>query len=400
MNAHSTPPIRVAALLAMTMALAPFATDTFLPAFPVMADALHTNIHTIALAIPVYMLVLALGQLIAGPLSDRFGRHRVMLSGLFIFAIASALIANVRSVEQLLSLRALQALGGGSAMVCVPALIRDHMSGKDAARFFSLVGLMMILAPAVAPSIGSILLEQFSWPSIFVFLTLYAGITIILMKLLLFNSSYQARVRVLNVKVWKRCAAVLSTAPARPFLLLQGLSFSILLLFIVHSSFIYQGSFGVSHQVFSLLFGANVVLMIVMNLLNRYLLNFIAAEKILRFSLSLQALGIVCLILLSLNQAPLWAFVSAMVLTVGTMGAISPNIQALFMDHFAEHGGTASAVLGATQFAMSGAIAAVSTLLPELVLTVICCQAACSVMCLVLIWSRSIDHDTPSHASA
>ncbi|HET6564713.1 MAG TPA: MFS transporter, partial [Xanthomonadales bacterium] len=161
-NQH--PHLGIAILLAMSMALGPLSIDAYLPAFPVIAQELRTSIHDVSLSISLYVFVLAAGQLVGGPLSDRFGRGKVMLTGLGIFALASALIARVDTLEQLLWLRALQGFGGGWIAVCVPAIVRDHLSGREAARFFGLIGLILMLAPAIAPSIGSFMLLQFNWP--------------------------------------------------------------------------------------------------------------------------------------------------------------------------------------------------------------------------------------------
>jgi DHA1 family bicyclomycin/chloramphenicol resistance-like MFS transporter len=381
-------PLNFVLLLAMTMALGPLAIDTYLPAFPGMAKSLQTSVHQISISIPVYIFMLALGQLIAGPASDRFGRQIIMLLGLIIFAIASFLIAHISNLNELLFLRAIQAFGAGWAAVCVPAMVRDRLSGVEAARFFSLIGLLMVAAPAVAPSIGSLLLNQFGWPSIFLFLSLYAVLLVILLKFLLFNQGHSQAKTHASMSIWARYRSVFAVRPALRFMFLQALSFSIMLLFITHSSFIYQQHFGASSTAFAFLFGANIVFMLLMNLLNRQLLHYKSAKEILRWSLSLQGIGIVLLLLISSSTEDLWLFLPAMVITIGAMGAIMPNIQACYMDFFEQHGGTASALLGATQFSIAGLISAASTLMPETVLSVIVAQAGCSFICLVLIWRR------------
>ncbi len=387
---HSPHPhFRVALVLAMATALGPLALDTYLPAFPAMAASLDTGVHQISLSISVYVLMLALGQLIAGPLSDRLGRASVMLTGLGIFGVASLLISRVTSLEMLILLRALQALGGGAAAVCVPALVRDRLSGNEAARFFSLIGLIMIIAPAIAPSLGSFLLSAFGWPGIFLFLALYAAFVAVLVKVQLFSGQSPRPIQHHHSSVWQRYRAVFSVRPAMRFMFLQGLAFATMLLFITHSAFIYQEHFGASPTAFALLFGANVALMIVINLSNRKLLQHFPAVRVLRWGLCLQGVGILLLILV-VNLAPtLWLFLPAMMITVGAMGAITPNIQACFMDYFAEHGGTASALIGATQFSLAGAISGLSTLLPATIGWVVFAQAVCSLLCLALILSKS-----------
>lgn len=379
--------LSIAILLAMTMALGPFSLDTYLPAFPVMAQSLSVSVHEISLSIPVFVFVLAFGQLVAGPLSDRFGRGFVMLSGMAVFALTSAAISRVQSIDMLLLLRAVQAFGAGWATVCVPAIVRDRLSGPEAARFFSLIGLLMIIAPAIAPGVGSIILLQFAWPAIFILLAIYAFVVVVLLKMLVFSGQHVQPMHNAAVSVWQRYRAVFATRAALRYMFLQTLCFAVMLLFITHSAFIYQQHFGASPTTFSLLFAANIVFMMAANLCNRHFLKTIPAKRILRWSISLQAAGIALLITVMALLPKLWLFLPAMMITIGAMGAITPNTQACFMEYFAEHGGTASALMGATQFSLAGLIAAASALLPETVMAIILSQAAVSLICLLLVWT-------------
>ncbi|MGL5285141.1 MAG: multidrug effflux MFS transporter [Aeromonas sp.] len=383
------PNLRFATLLAMTMALGPFALDTYLPAFPAMAQDLGCSVHEISLSISVYVFVLAFGQLVAGPLSDRIGRANVMLSGLLIFAMASALLTVVSTLPMLLLLRAVQAFGAGWAIVCVPALVRDRLHGREAAKFFSLIGLIGVVAPALAPSVGSTLLARFAWPGIFVFLALYGLLMALLLKRMVFvggvgAASPQSHPMTLTA----RYGSVLANRPALRFLFIQAFSFSVMLLFITHASFIYQQHFGATPGQFSLLFGANMVVMLTVNIANRKLLNHFTPQRILALGLLLQGAGLLALILVTLFAPSLWLFLPAMMLTVGVMGAITPNTQACFMEYFTHNSGTAAALIGAAQFLFAGVISAGSALLPGSVLVIVLCQAACSAVCLLLLAMR------------
>ena len=132
-HSQARPQVGVAILLGMTMALGPLAVDTYLPAFPAMAESLAVSVQEISLSISIYVLMLALGQLVGGPLSDQWSRKGVMLSGLTIFGLASFGISRVQSNDMLLALRAVQAFGGGWTTVCIAAIVRDRLSGVEAA---------------------------------------------------------------------------------------------------------------------------------------------------------------------------------------------------------------------------------------------------------------------------
>lgn len=379
--------LKVAIILAMTIALGPFSLDTYLPAFPVIAASLQVSVHQVSLTISVYIFVLAVGQLCGGSLSDHFGRSKIMLFGMGIFAVASFLLVFAENLSEFLILRMLQAFGGGCAAVTVPALIRDRISGSEAAKFFSLIGLLMVLAPALAPNIGALILNFIDWHYIFIFLGVYALSVIVLLKTYVFRNE----VKVLQqekVNVWERYKQVMSNRSAMRLMFIGSLTFSVLMLFITHASFIYQQHFGVSPQLFSILFSSNVVLMLLMNIANRKLLNHFTPEVILRWSLGLQACALVLLLLVTLLYPQLWFFMAAVVLTIGFMGAISPNIQACYMEYFSTNTGTAAALKGATQFSLAGLISAASTLLPESILSIVLAQALCLSIALILLWAK------------
>lgn len=389
MTAARSRRFRTAVVLALAVAIGPFAVDTYLPAFPVLADDLGVSVHEVSLSIAVYVFVLAFGQLVAGPLSDRLGRQAVMLAGMAVFAGASAVIATVDTLGGLLGWRMVQAFGAGAATVCVPALVRDHLSGKAAARFFSLIGLVMIIAPAIAPTLGTLLLAGFGWPGIFVFICVYALVVMVLLRRVVFRHIEPRHgLAGARISVWRRYVFVLSTRPALRYIALQSLSFTILMLFVTHASFIYQQRFGASPGLFAMLFAANVLVMMALNLVNRWLLHRYESVQVLRWGITLQATGILAMATLLWGAPGLWTLVPGVMLTVGAVGAISPNTQACYMEYFSQHGGTAAALMGAAQFAIGGAIGGASALMPESVATVIAMQAACSLICLALVWGR------------
>ncbi|MET0067063.1 MAG: multidrug effflux MFS transporter [Candidatus Thiodiazotropha sp.] len=373
-------------LLAMITALAPLAIDTYLPAFPAMSEHLGVSSHALSLTISVYIFVLSFSQLIGGPLSDRIGRSPVVLSGLVIFSLASFAIAVSDNLQTLILLRGVQAFGGGWAMVCVAALVRDHVSGREAAKIFSMIGLIMVAAPAFAPSIGSLLLGLSGWNLIFLFLGAYGLFMMLALKQTLFKGPNRIPLPA-RTSPLAGYRAVFATRPALRFILMQALAFSVMLLFITHSSFIYQEHFQVGPSLFALLFGANILVMTAMNLTNRQLLNHFTPRQILRFAITLQALGILALLLILILAPRLEFVVPAFMLSIGAMGAISPNNQASCMEYFPTHSGSAAALMGATQFSVAGVVSALSSLLPEQISAIVLAMAGCSAVCLILVWS-------------
>ncbi|SPJ32526.1 multidrug effflux MFS transporter [Kushneria phyllosphaerae] len=379
--------LSLAVVLALTAAIGPFSLDAYLPAFPAMAESLGVSISDVSLSVSVYIFTMSIGQLIGGPLSDQLGRQKIMFSGLILYSVASLLIWQSEQLESLLAFRALQAFAAGWTLVSVPALVRDRVQGVEAARLFSLIGLIMVVAPGIAPTVGGLLLSLGGWSFIFLFLALYALLVIPLLKLVAFKKTGAAPKGAPGPKVniLRRYAQVLATRQALPFLFWQAASFSVLMIFVTHASFVYQTHFGANEHTFGLLFGANVIVMLIANLTNRSLLERFGSRRILRGATCIQATAIVVLILASVFDAGLYVFLPAMMVSIGMVGAIAPNIQATFIEYFGVNSGTAAALLGASQFGIAGIVSALSSRLPTSVTAVVLAMAACSAVCLCML---------------
>ena len=373
--------LRLAILLGMTVALGPLALDTYLPAFPRIAAGLGVDHAAVGLTLSAYVVVLGGAQLVGGPLSDRYGRRRVLLGGLTVFAAASLMVAAADSLGEMVAWRIVQAVGGAWCAVSVPAIVRDRARGTEAARLFGLIGLVMFVAPALAPSIGSLVLAVTRWPGIFVLLAVYAALLAVLLRFALFRRLPPGeRSRTPLHTLATNYLTVFRSGATMRFVAIQGLAFSVMLVFITHASFIYQEWFGLSNTAFSLLFGANIAGMACINLLNRRLLVTHHSTVVLRAAVAVQALAVATLAVLGLGDPPVWAVAGSIIVAVACMGAIAPNNIANALEFFPTLGGTAAAVLGATQFAFAGSVSALSTMLVDGTLApVVLTMAACSI---------------------
>lgn len=377
--------------LALTMMLGPFSLDAYLPAFPELARTFNTTTQQVALSISVYVFSLAIGQLLGGALSDKHGRKPILLSGLAIYAASCVALAMTTKLELFLVLRVVQAIGAGWTLVSVPALVRDRVQGLEAAKLFSLMGLIMAIAPAIAPGLGSLLLKLGSWQVIFMFLAVYAVAVVPLLFINVFRAEAAPVVAsagaLANAKLSAiaRYLGVLKNKSGLYFIAWQVGAFSVLMLFVTHASFIYQEHFQQSQTAFSMLFSANIIAMFVINLTNRALLSRLSPMRVLQLASALQGVAITVLVLAALFNWPLYIFVPAMMLTVGAMGAISPNLQACYMEHFPSSGGSAAAVLGAAQFGLAGALSGLSSFLPHTVPAIVSAMAACGAVSVLLM---------------
>lgn len=388
MHRETPVPLSMVFALGFTMMLGPFAIDTYLPAFPLLAESLGVEIHAIALSISVYMASFAVGQLVGGALSDHFGRRRILVIGLLAFSASSLLLTTIDTLAGLLTGRVLQAFGAGWAAVSIPALVRDRVHGRQAAKLFSMIGLVAIVAPAIAPSIGSLLLQFGSWEIVFAFLGLYALALQPLLAVTVFRGPQRPREVSTPGSMLRRYREVLRNHQALPFIGWQTSAFAGLIVFVTYASYIYQMHYGASEQVFALLFACNIVSMFAFNLGNRFLLNWFAPLRILQGATVIQLLGAVFLVAVAASNGPLEWFLPAMMLYAGTLGAISPNNQACYLEHFPQHSGTAAALMGTTQFGIGGLLSGLTTLLPHTLLSVSLCIAACGFAGgIFLLWS-------------
>ena len=371
----SAPSIRsLAILLAMLTAVAPFAVDMYLPAMQAMALDLATPIHYVEISISTFLFGFAIGQLIGGPASDRFGRKPMIALGLTLFSITSLLLTQTESIDQLLFLRAIQAIGGGMATVNSSAMIRDLFAGDEMAKVLSMVAIVMMSAPLIAPMLGAFVVKFFDWQAIFLCLSIYS---ISVMLLLLWrlpetnpreakskNKAFQDKE--IKPSLWQSYKRVLTHRQAMGYIVAISFAFSGMFVFITSSAFTYLEYYSVSVQLFPFLFGANVLVMMLMNRINVWALNHYASTHILTVGLLIQLTCGIALIVASYCQADLYLIVALNMLFVGSLGLIAANATAGALNFFPDISGTATAVIGVTEFTLGAIVGIFWSYLHEL----------------------------------
>ncbi|MEQ8286769.1 multidrug effflux MFS transporter [Thalassospira sp.] len=349
---------RLAILLAALIATAPFAIDTYLPAIPAMAADFGTPTHAVEVSISTFLIGFAFGQLIGGPLSDRIGRRPVAMVGLVIYIITSAIITGVESATALNVMRFIQAIGGGFALVVVGASVRDLYDGKEAARMFALIAVIMMIAPLAAPTVGSILLVWFNWQAIFVLLVVYGSVMLVIVGFKMPETTklrprYAGPAR----RVWWTYLEVLRTRKAVGFMLTHTGASAVMFSFLTDSPFMYIDFFGVAPSQFPYLFGANIAIIVLCNRLNNPLLRRMELHQILKIGVGIQLCAVIGLFLaINVFEPSLYSVVPLIMFSVGMIGLTAPNATASFMQYFPHIGGTATALMGTIQFA-TGAVA-------------------------------------------
>ena len=386
---------QMAALLAMLVAIMPFSVDAYLPAIPAMADSLGADIHRIEQSLSTFMFGVAAGQLVGGSIADIKGRRVVALTGLVVYIASVIGLVFIRSADELLLLRMVQAFGAGMTVVVVGAIVRDNYEGNKAAQMFALIGIIMMGAPLVAPMLGAALKALGGWRLIFGFLALYAAIVWGLLYRFLAKPVHTDAV---NRSIFRTVAAryrhVLSTRPALGFLFFQAFSFSSMFVFLTESSFVYMNLYGLSAHAYAWVFGLNIITMATFNRITAWKLKTGSdAQDILKWGILIQLAAntlMVAAVMLT-GMPPLWWLVGCVMVSVGTQGLIVANTQACFMGYFKEEGGSANAVLGVCQSLIGAAVGMLTTWLhngtPQVMAGMMLAATVCGIV-LLLAFSR------------
>jgi len=342
--------ILLVVLLAALTSVTPLAIDTYLPSMPEIARYLHVGIEKIEMTISIFLLFFALGQLIGGILSDRIGRRMTALIGLGFFTAADFALYTTSTLEELYFFRALQALSGGLAIVNSSAIVRDLFHGKEAAKVFSTIASITMIAPMIAPALGALVISYFSWNYVFLFLGIYSSAVFLIIFLYLPETGTKT-----HTKIFEAYKRVLSHKEALGYILALSFSFSGMFIFIEKSSFIYMEYFHVTKTLFPILFGANVLVMIVFTRLNIKMVRTYEPKTILAVGMGIQFIAGVILYAISYSPNILAVFL-AMTIYVGILGVIFGNGIALALEFFKNDSGVANSVIGVSEFTIAGSI--------------------------------------------
>ncbi len=393
----SAPKISMPLVLAALCAAGPLGIDMYLPSIPDMALSLGSSEGAVQLSLMTFFVGLMLGQLVYGPLSDKFGRKPLIYLGLTVFILGSIGCALAQNVIQLQWLRFLQGLGGSIGMVIAFAIVKDAFSGATMGKMLSLILAVLGLSPVVAPMIGNLLQGMGSWRTIFWALTVYGVVTVLAAAILLPETrSATDREGFALSRTLHNYSKILFDKRFIPFALALCIAQAGFFAYIAGSASVFISEYGLSPTQFSLLFGVNALGLLFAAIFNPRLHHRVGPLKAYRIMNTAYfiVLGLLMIYLMS-GHSNLFVLSAGLFVTVSLLGFIMPTGSQLALMQQREYAGTASALLGSMQFGAGAMITGISGALVHmggtgLILVMLVCAAVSALICLT-VFPRKVD---------
>lgn len=376
-------------VLAALSAAGPLGIDMYLPSIPDIALSLGASEGAIQLSLMTFFVGLMLGQLLYGPLSDKFGRKPLIYLGMSVFVLGSIGCAYAASAAQLHWLRFIQGLGGSIGMVIAFAIIRDAYSGAGMGKMMSLVLAVLGLCPVVAPMLGNLLQTAGSWRAIFWALSLYGILVIVVVATLLPETRSVAERRSFRLaRTLHNYSAILLDKKFIPFALALCIAQAGFFAYIAGSASVFISQYALTPTQFSLLFGMNALGLVFAAMVNPVLHHRFGPLLTYRVSTAAYFVVLASLtVYLWSGHSSLVVLCAGLFITVTLLGSIMPTGSQLALVQQREHAGTASALLGSMQFGSGAIVTAISGALAHsgavgLIHVMVACAAVSALICL------------------
>lgn len=358
-------------------AFGPFVTDFYLPALPSLNEYFHTTASLVQLSLTFSMVGLAVGQLVIGPLSDKYGRKSPLLLSLVAFSVSTLGCLYAPDIYWFIFFRLIQGLAGAGGLVISKSIATDLYEGKELTRFFSMLSSVQGLAPICAPVLGGFLLEVTNWKGIF-WILFVIGLALLVTLLFFKESLPLAARREGSVWVAFRCyVPVLGHGRFMCYVLVQAFAMGVMFTYIAASPFIFQSHYGLSPVAYSLCFGANAVAVMLGSLTVSFFRSATQAMRV-----GVVGFGLISLLVASvlISGAPVMIVEGCLFVFMIFLGLILPSSTMLALDLERANSGNASAVLGFLMFLFGGVLSPLTGLGDMLQTTslimVLCCVAA------------------------
>jgi DHA1 family bicyclomycin/chloramphenicol resistance-like MFS transporter len=345
----------IALILGTLAAFAPLSIDMYLPSFPTLTTEFNTSASMVQLSLTFFLLGACIGQLVTGPLSDVLGRRKPLLFGMTLYTITSILCALTETIEILILLRFVQGFAGSAGMVISRAVVRDLYSGSEMTKFFSLIALVIGIAPILAPILGAQVLKWYPWQAIFLGLAIIGIIAFLLVFFGLKETLPQQDRSTGGFKnTIKTFGQLLKDRQFLGYVLSNGFIFAAMFSYISGSSFVIQRVYGASADTFSMIFAVNGIGIMIASQLTGRLAGRIKEKNLLLAGITMSFFGGLSLLLLILLNMKLALIIPSLFLTVSSVGIVSTTSSSLALQNNRKVAGSASALLGVMNFVIAG----------------------------------------------
>jgi DHA1 family bicyclomycin/chloramphenicol resistance-like MFS transporter len=375
-------------ILGSLTALGPFSIDMYLPGFKAIAIDLDTTANKVSLSLSSYFIGISAGQLLYGPLLDRFGRKKPLYIGLLVYILASIGCAVTTNIDMFIVLRFVQAIGSCAAAVASMAMVRDLFPVQDSPKVFSLLMLVVGLSPMLAPTIGGYVIKGFGWHTIFIILGIM-GFAVLLASRFGLPDTHKADLSI-SLKprpIIKSFVSVLSEPQFYTYALSGAVAFSGLFTYVAGSPLIFMDIFKVSGEVYGWIFAFMSVSFIGTSQLNSLLLRTYRSEQLVYLGLALQCVISIAFLIAAVNNwLGLFGTIAMLFLYLGCLGLTNPNTAGLSLAPFSKNAGSASALLGAMQLGL-GAIASmlVGILVKDSMVPMVAIMTGSTILALIIL---------------
>lgn len=343
--------LRLALLLGTLAAMGPLTIDMYLPSFPTIVTAFGTTPSLVQVSLTATLVGIGLGQLVLGPMSDVHGRKRPLVVALIVYLLASVLCAFAPNIGLFIAARFLQGFAASAGIVISRAVVRDVYTGRELTKFFALLMLINNLAPILAPLLGGVILAFSDWKGIFITLSII-GLLLSVVVIWRMDESLSPDMRVPNnlAQTLKNFQSLLKNRNFMGYALAQGLIMAGIFAYVAGTPFVYQTIYGVSPQLFSVLFGMNGIGLIIGSQVVGRLTGLVSEQRFLQTGLFISVSSGAFLLIAVLLHGPLLSIVIPIFFFVASIGIISTSSFSLAMESQGHIAGSASALLGLLPF--------------------------------------------------
>lgn len=347
-------------ILGSLAALGPFSIDMYLPGFVDIAQDLKSTESTVALSLSSFFIGISAGQLLYGPLLDKFGRKKPLYFGLSLYIVASFLCLAVTDVNQLIVLRFVQAIGSCATAVASVAMVRDLFSVEESPKVFASLMLVIAVSPMLAPTAGGYLISALGWKYVFVFLG-FMAILMLLASIFKLPESYKPdpNYSLKPKPILNSFLTVLKEPQFSTYALISSITFSGLFAYVSSSPTVFMKIYEVSKTGYGWIFALLSVSFIGASQVNSLILKWFTSKQIVTWALFAQCIFSLIFLVFALNDwLSLYPTIGFIALFLCCLGFINPNAAALSLASFSKNAGSASALMGALQMGL-GALASV-----------------------------------------